>query len=192
VLLLPEEPPGTVVSRTPGAFLLRAALSWEEAPREGVAALASALDPAPIRGSFHAVYGMTSDTAGRVACEVRSFYRRELARSLDRTLRAVNSLAALTGAVLELGVERIAGARVFSPDRRRALSRSLSGHGLLPREAASLVPVGAGPDLCLGVGALLDELRPALLRDGWEVVGVWTDPSGWGRLSIESGEDGWF
>ncbi|WP_273845706.1 hypothetical protein [Rubrobacter calidifluminis] len=174
MLLLPEEPPGTVVSRTPGAMLLRANLRWQERPPREDGLLSSWSRGVPDRGSLHAVCRMTSDTTGYIACELRSFYRRDLSGMLDSVLRGVSSLAAVTGAMLEMAAERLAGARVFSRSRRLELCRSLESRGLSPREAPSLAPVGSGSDLCLGTGSLLDELRRMLLQDGWEVAGVWS------------------
>lgn len=112
VALLPDEPAGTIATRTAGSTEFRATLAWrrpEDVPPGPL------LLEAPARCSLVE----TERAAARLlAGEVRALTQTELGSALEAVLRVVTEVAALTEATLEVGAVRTVPPRVAS---RRAL-----------------------------------------------------------------------
>ena len=103
----------------------------------------------------------------RLAGQIRAFTPAELASALETALRAVTSAAALTEALLEVGVVRSHPPRVASPRALQELARDLWAAGFRVRFGPSWAPATQA-DVCVGKG---DDLREFLMiHPSWSVA----------------------
>ncbi len=115
----------------------------------------------------------TEDAASamcQIYCEIRALHGERLARTLDAALRSVTVHAALTGAVLETRVVRLAGPSVAPATLVQELARQLWRADLPVSFGPSWVPV-AGADISVGVRGLRETFE-AFLREhpAWQTL----------------------
>ena len=149
VALLPDEPSGTIATRTAGAVRFRATLAWprpENAPPQ----------PALLEESGAAKCSLTQtgdpESATRcIAGEIRALTPSELAVALETALRSVTEVAALTEAMLEVEAARAVPPRVTSARALERLARDLWEAGFSVRFEPSWTPAPEA-EVYLGIG----------------------------------------
>lgn len=159
---LTGQPAGTVATRAAGLADFRAVLEWEEAPQHSPSCL-----PAPDATFRHDLEETLSPCGTRleVSGDIRALTG--LGGALERVMRRVADVAAVSGAVLEMRILREAPPRCASPDLVQALATDLWRAGFRVRLAPCWDPLGHD-GLALGVRGDEEGLRE-FLRDhpGW-------------------------
>jgi len=164
--LLYEEPAGRICTRNAGAISFEATLYWH--PDDGVRSGPILDEPIPGVRFFSLVE--TEDVTlakRRISCEIRALYAEQLTAALDATLRSVTTHAALTEAVLEWRVARLADPLVAPAVLVEELARQLWDAGLSVSFGPSWTPT-AGANISVGAMGLEDAFesflcaRPAL------------------------------
>jgi len=149
VALLPDEPPGTIATRTAGAATFRATLAW---PRLEDVPPGPILLEVPGVARCSLVETDDPETATRcLAGEIRAFAPSELARALEASLRTLTEVAALTEAMLEVEAARAVPPRVASARALEGLARDLWEAGFCVRFEPSWTPAPEA-DVYLGIG----------------------------------------
>ncbi len=159
--LLSEEPAGRISTSNAGAVSLQVTLDW--CPNDGIPVK-------PILGELASgsrIYSLVQTDAAesatrRVSCEIRALCAEQLTRALDGALRSVAAYAALTEAVLETHVVRLANPSVASAALVEELARQLWGTGFPVSFGPSWTPT-PGADVSVGVQGL-EESFEAFLR----------------------------
>lgn len=168
VALLDEEPAGKIITRSAGTVELCASLWWrrpEDVPSENLWPEVSG----PVRTVF-AVEEKLPDTGRSLRVELRALDDGVLGDALNAALRSVTATAALTDAVLETAVVRLAPAHCAAAGLVERMARDLWRAGYRVRFGASWTPV-SGAALALGAGDRRAELESFLLERGlWEVA----------------------
>jgi hypothetical protein len=149
VVLLPDEPSGTIATRTAGAVRFRATLAWpgpQNVPPK----------PTPLEESGAARYSLTQtgdpESATRsITGEIRALTPSDLALALETALRSVTEVAALTEAMLEVEAARAVRPRVASARALERLARDLWEAGFSVRFEPSWTPAPEA-DVYLGIG----------------------------------------
>jgi hypothetical protein len=126
VALLPEEPAGTIATRTAGAIEFQATLAWrrqEDVPHEPML-------PDLLLGAARCSIAETEGPQTRcLVGEIRAFSPSELGSALEAVLRSVTAVAGLTEAMLEVGAVRAVPPRVASPRALEELACDLWSAG---------------------------------------------------------------
>ena len=150
--LLPEEPAGRISTRNAGAIHFRAILS--PCP-DGEQRVVPILGDPPPGARFYCLARARDAGSGdqEISCEIRALHVEQLTGALDAVLRSVAAHAALTEAVLETRVARLAEPSVASSPLVEALARQLTGAGMRPSFGSSWVPT-PGADLSVGTRGL--------------------------------------
>jgi hypothetical protein len=149
VALLPEEPSGTIATRTAGAVRFRATLAW---PRpDNVVPGLTLLEEAGVARCTVAESGDPESATRCIAGEIRALTPSELAVALETALRAVTEVAALTEAMLEVEAVRAVEPRVTSARALERLARDLWEGGFSVRFEPSWTPAPKA-DVYLGIG----------------------------------------
>jgi hypothetical protein len=147
-MLLSGEPAGRISTSNAGAVSFLATLSWP--PGDGIPAGPVLGEPVPDARFYSLV--QTDDAASatrRVSCEIRALSTEGLTRAIDGALRSATAHAALTEAVLEIQVVRLANPSETLPALVEELARQL-GEAKLP---VSFGPSWAtAPDAAVSVG----------------------------------------
>lgn len=151
VALLPGEEAGVIPPRTAGAVELLATLTWrrpEEMPPETLLDAFPGLDNVKLALSE----SVEPERATRRVCGgILALTEPELSFAVDCALRALSDTAALTGAVLETRVVRLAAPREVSPEARDRLAHDLREAGHSAHLEPCWTPV-RGTDVALGAG----------------------------------------
>jgi hypothetical protein len=103
----------------------------------------------------------------KISCEIRALYPEQLSGALDAVLRSVTVHAALTEAVLETRVVRLADPSEAHPALAETLARQLSDRGLPVSFGPSWIPA-PGADVSVGIqgsGGVLE--RFLWSHSGW-------------------------
>ena len=103
----------------------------------------------------------------KISCEIRALYPEQLNRALDAVLRSVTVHAALTEAVLETRIVRLADPSEAHPALAETLARQLSDRGLPVSFGPSWIPA-PGADVSVGIqgsGGVLE--RFLWSHSGW-------------------------
>jgi hypothetical protein len=103
----------------------------------------------------------------KIFCEIRALYPEQLNGALDAVLRSVTVHAALTEAVLETRVVRLADPSEAHPALAETLARQLSDRGLPVSFGPSWIPA-PGADVSVGIqgsGGVLE--RFLWSHSGW-------------------------
>jgi hypothetical protein len=148
VALLPDEPAGTIATRTAGAIEFEATLTWrcrEDVPHKPV--LSEVLHDGAARCSIAETGG--PETRCLVG-EIRAFSPPELGSALEAVLRSVTAVAGLTEAMLEVGAVRTVPPRVASPRALEELACDLWSAGFRVRFGPSWAPA---PEADVHVGS---------------------------------------
>jgi len=85
----------------------------------------------------------------KISCEIRALYAEQLNGALDAVLRSVTIHAALTEALLETRIVRLADPSEPHPALAEALARQLSDRGLPVSSGPSWIPA-PGADVSVG------------------------------------------
>ena len=154
-----------MATRAAGLVDLRAVLEWEgAAPQRPPSCL-----PAPDGPFRHDLVETLSPCGTRLEVRggIAALTGQALGGALERVMRRVSDAAAVSGAVLEMRVLRVAPPRRFRPDLVQALATDLWRAGFGVRLAPCWEPV-VPAGLALGVGGEEEGLR-GFLRDhpGW-------------------------
>lgn len=155
--LLPDEPAGLVITRTPGSALLRATLCWphlREAPEEPH-------PPEPLAAASRSILETGDGIGFCFEHETTAETRRALGAALDAALRTTAAYAALTDAMLEAAVVRRHEPRIASRRALEELACCLLRAGLRVRFATSRRPAPAA-DVWVGTGGAADEIEDLL------------------------------
>ncbi len=146
----------------------RASLWWrrpEDVPPENLWPEVSG----PVRKAF-AVEEKLPDAGRSLRVELRALDDGVLGDALDAALRSVTATAAITDAILETAVVRLAAAQCAAADLVGQMARDLWRAGYRVRFGTSWTPV-SGAALALGAGGRRAELETFLLEDGlWEAA----------------------
>ena len=103
----------------------------------------------------------------KISCEIRALYAEQLTGALDALLRSVTVHAALTEAVLETRIVRLADPSEAHPALAETLARQLSDFGLHVSSGPSWIPA-PGADVSIGTqgsGGMLE--RFLWSHSGW-------------------------
>ena len=103
----------------------------------------------------------------KISCEIRALYLEQLNGALDAVLRSVTVHAALTEAVLETRIVRLADPSEAHPALAETLARQLSDRGLPVSSGPSWIPA-PGADVSVGTqgsGGVLERFLCSHL--GW-------------------------
>jgi hypothetical protein len=114
----------------------------------------------------------------KISCEIRALYRAQLTDALDAVLRSVTVHAALTEAVLETRIIRLADPSEAHPTLAETLARQLSDFGLHVSSGPSWIPA-PGADVSVGTqgsGGVLE--RFLWSHPGWRARLDRRPPSG--------------
>ena len=163
--LLPVEPAGKIATCIAGTVEFRATLAWRNPEDVPLKPLLPGLCGGA-RCSITETEGPEASTRC-LAGEIRAFKACELASTLEVVLRSVMSVAALTEAVLEVGVVRTVAPRVSSAPALEELARDIWAAGFGVRFGPSWTPAPAA-DVWVGVGG------DGGLRDFLRSHPVWT------------------
>lgn len=159
--LLPEERAGRISTRNAGAISFRVIL--RSRPGDGICSGPILGDPSP--GARFYSLTRTDDPAlatRQICCEIRALYDAQLTAALDAALRSVTSHAALTEAVLETCVVRLASPSETSAPLVQELAQLISSTGLPVTYGPSWTPT---PDADVSIGTRgLEETFEAFLQ----------------------------
>jgi hypothetical protein len=159
--LLYGEPAGRISTSNAGAVSFEATLSWN--PDDGIPAEPILSKPASGARFYSLVQtGDPVSATRRVSCEIRALHAEQLTGALDGVLRSVATHAALTEAVLETRVVRLASPTVASVALVEELARQLWDEGFSVSFGPSWTPA-PDADVSVGVGDL-EEAFEAFLR----------------------------
>lgn len=114
----------------------------------------------------------------KISCEIRALYLEQLNGALDAVLRSVTVHAALTEAVLETRIVRLADPSEANPALAETLARQLSDRGLPVSSGPSWIPA-PGADVSVGTqgsGGVLE--RFLWSHPGWRARLDRRPPSG--------------
>lgn len=166
--MLPEEPAGRISTGNAGAISFRAIL-WgrHDEERRDVPVLG---DP-PLGARFYSLVRTRDDATDNteISCEIRALHVEQLTGALEAVLRSVAAHAALTEAVLETRVVRLADPSAPSP-LVETLARQLSDAGLHPSLGPSWTPA-PGADLSVGTRGLEDAFETFLAaHPAWRLL----------------------
>jgi hypothetical protein len=162
---LPEEPAGTIATRTAGAIEFQATLAWrclEDVPHKPVL-------PELVLGAARCHVAETGGPKTRcIVGEIRSFSPPELGSALEAVLRSLTAVAGLTEAKLEVGAVRTVPPRVASARALEKLACDLWSAGFAVRFGPSWAPA---PEADVYAGCGSGELQ-AFLRShpSWSIA----------------------
>jgi hypothetical protein len=146
--LLPEEPAGRISTRNAGAISFRATL--KRRPGDGIHSGPLLGDPSPGARFYSLV--RTDDpvlATSQISCEIRALHNAHLTAALDAALRAVTAHAALTEAMLEMCIFRLASPSETPASLVQELAQRISGAGLRVTFGPSWTPT---PDADASIG----------------------------------------
>ena len=160
VLVLPEEPAGTIPNRTAGAAEFAASLTWRR-PEEMSAVPAFPALPGSETGAVRCSVTEADEPerfTRRIYARIRALDEGDLTAALNFALRSVNETATLTEALLEARSVRLASPRTFPASVRKLLANDLEAGGFEVRFAPSWSPFpggvwGAAPGAGAALGA---------------------------------------
>lgn len=162
------EPAGKIVTRSAGSVEIQASLEWRSPQDAPHYSLFPAI-PAGARFSLQESSG-SDGTSRLVSGRLHAFRERILARVLDLVLRSLTSQAALTEAVLETRVVRLATPQAPQASLVEKMAHELWCSGQRVTFGPSWEPI-CDVDLPLGAAGFEDELVDLLrCSGGWEIA----------------------
>jgi hypothetical protein len=158
--LLPEEPAGRISISSAGAISFRATL--KRRPGDGIHSGPFLDDPSPGARFYSLV--RTDDpvsATSQICCEIRALHQAQLTAALDAALRSVTAHAALTEALLETCIVRLASPSETPASLVQELAQRISGAGLRVTTGPSWIPT-PGADASIGTRGLEESFETYL------------------------------
>jgi hypothetical protein len=146
--LLPEEPAGRISTSSAGAISFRATL--KRRPADGIHSGPLLGDPSPGARFYSLVrtdYPVSATS--QISCEIRALHQAQLTAALDSALRSVTAHAALTEALLETCIVRLASPSETPVPLVQELAQRISSTGLRVTLGPSWTPA---PDADASIG----------------------------------------
>jgi hypothetical protein len=168
-LVLPTgEPAGTVATRTAGVAEFGVTLLWDRAEDVPPESLLPAL-PETVRCSVVET-GEPREARREILGEILALTQRDLGSALEAVLRSLTSGAALSGALLETRVVRVARPRATPSLTVQTLALDLWDAGFAVRFGPSWTP-SPGGGVAVGFGGAEAELRRFFgVHPSWELA----------------------
>lgn len=168
-LVLPTgEPAGTVATSTAGAIEFGATLLWDRAEDEVPESTPLPALPESVRRSIVEI-DASGEARREVLGQILALTRRDLRLALEAVLRSLTVAAALSGAVLETRVVRVAQPRVAPSRVVQALALDLREAGFAVRFSPSWTPASVR-GVAVGFGGAEAELKRFFEKhQSWEM-----------------------